>query len=220
MITRRHFHTLAGSSLALAFLPAYAQRAESFVAGKDFRSINNPAPTPTQNKVDVVEFFMYSCPHCHAFEPSLEKWTQKLPTDVSFRRIPAIFGALPELYAKMYYTLEILGLLGSHHKRFFAAIHVQRSKLNQFEDLLSWAGDNGVDKKTFTDTFQSFGVAIKLRQAKQLAEAYGVDGVPTMGVHGRWVTSVSMAGSTERALSVVDHLIAQSRSFLSPSSHK
>lgn len=214
MITRRHFHQSLACALASSILPVYAQNSESFISGKDFRPISNPAPTPDHGKVDVVEFFMYSCPHCHAFEPSLEKWTKSLPNDVALRRVPAVFGALPELFAKLYYTLEILGLLSSHHARFFAAIHIQKRKLDKFEDIQAWAVENNIDKKLFSDTFQSFGVATKIRQGNQLTQAYGLDGVPTMGIHGRWVTSVSMAGSAERALAVVNHLIGQARPLL------
>ena len=214
MITRRHFQRALASIMTLGVLPAHAQRSEGFISGKDFRPISNPAPTLEHGKVDVVEFFMYTCPHCHAFEPSLEKWAKSLPSDVALRRVPAVFGALPELFAKLYYTLEILGLLSSHHARFFAAIHIQKRKLDKFDDIQAWAVENNIDKKLFSDTFQSFGVATKVRQGNQLAQAYGLDGVPTMGIHGRWVTSVSMTGSADRALATVNHLIGQARPLL------
>jgi hypothetical protein len=41
-------------------------------------------------------------------------------------------------------------------------------------------------------------VATKLRQAKQLSDAYKIDGVPTLGIQGRYFTSarwpVAMSG--------------------------
>ena len=42
-------------------------------------------------RIEVVDFFWYSCPHCNAFEPLLQAWSRKLPEDVVLRRVPAAF---------------------------------------------------------------------------------------------------------------------------------
>jgi thiol:disulfide interchange protein DsbA len=47
----------------------------------------------------------------------------------------------------------------------------------------------------------------KVRKAVQLQEAYKVDGVPALGIAGKYYTSGSQAKSMERALAVVDHLV-------------
>jgi thiol:disulfide interchange protein DsbA len=50
-----------------------------------------------------------------------------------------------------------------------------------------------------------------VRQAKQAFDAYKIDGVPTLGIHGRWFTSGSLTGSNDRALAVADYLIQRAR---------
>jgi thiol:disulfide interchange protein DsbA len=45
----------------------------------------------------------------------------------------------------------------------------------------------------------------------QLQDAYGVEGVPALGIAGRYYTDGSLAGSMERALQVVDYLVAEAR---------
>jgi protein dithiol oxidoreductase (disulfide-forming) len=191
--------------------PQGAQAQSAFVDGRDFRRVETPAATPATGKIDVVEFFMYSCPHCHAFDPALDAWAEKLPADVSFRRVPAVFGALPEAHAKMFYALEAMGQLEKQHKRIFAAMHIQRRRLDKPEDMAAFMAEGGVDRAAFLDAFNGFGTATKVRQGKQLADAYRIDGVPTLGIHGRWVTSGSMAGTNERALLVANQLIGQVR---------
>ena len=210
---RRCFNSLLASSAALAAVPfgsdkAHAQASVAFYEGRDYRKIAQPVVTLEPNKIEVLEFFMYSCPHCHALEPTLEDWAKRLPSYVTLRRIPAVFGALPELHAKLFYTLEAMGQLSAIHARVFAALHIQRRTLDKVDDIIQFAVNNGLNQKLFADTFHSFAVATQIRKGKQLIDGYDVDGVPTLGVDGRWATSVSMAGGNQRALAVVDYLIA------------
>jgi protein dithiol oxidoreductase (disulfide-forming) len=211
MINRRDL-TLTGAAVALVAATGARAQAAAPVEGKDFVRLPAPAPVAAPaGKVEVVEFFSYGCPHCYSFEPLLEPWVKKLPADVVFRRVPAAFNASWEGLAKIFYALEASEQLEAMHKRVFAAIHVQRQKLDKEADIAAFVKSAGGDDAKFLDAYKSFGVATKLRQGKQLAEAYKIDGVPTLGIHGRWFTAGSLAGSHERALAVADQLIARAR---------
>lgn len=201
------------TSAALALLAAASARAQGNapVEGRDYVRLNPPAAVPAGGKIDLIEFFSYGCPHCYTFEPMLDAWVKKLPADVAFRRVPAAFNAPFEGYAKLYYALEATGLLETMHKRVFAAIHVQRQRLDKDAELAALVQSAGGDGAKFVDAYKSFGVATKVRQGKQLSEAYKIDGVPTLGIHGRWFTSGSLAGGHDRALAVADQLIARAR---------
>lgn len=210
MINRRELTQGAGAALLLTAGSAMAQGAAP-VEGRDFVRLNPPVAVPPGGKIDVIEFFSFGCPHCYAFEPLLETWVKRLPPDVAFRRMPVSFNAPFEGYAKLYYALEAMGLLEQLHKRVFATIHVQRQPLNKDADLAAFVSSAGGDGLKFVEAYKSFGVATKVRQAKQLFDAYKIDGVPTLGIHGRWFTSGSLAGGHERALQVADQLIARAR---------
>jgi len=178
------------------------------VEGTHFSKLAQPAPVAAPaGKIEVVEFFSYGCPHCYSFEPALEGWAKQLPADVSFRRVPVGFNATYETYQKIYYSLEAMGKLGAMHRKVFDAIHQQRQRLDKEADIVAFMTANGVDGPKFIEHFNSFSVQTKQRQAKQLTDAYKIDGVPTLGVQGRYVTSGSMAGSNERALAVADKLV-------------
>lgn len=204
---------LTRSTAAAALLAAGGARAQGApVEGKDFVRLATPAPVAAPaGKVEVVEFFSYGCPHCYSFEPLLEPWVKKLPADVAFRRVPAAFNASWEGLAKIFYALEATDQLEAMHKRVFAAIHVQRQRLDKEADIAAFVKSAGGDEAKFLDAYKSFGVATKLRQGKQLAEAYKIDGVPTLGIHGRFFTSGSLAGTHERALAVADQLIKRAK---------
>lgn len=203
---------LAAGLAGLATAPA-ARAQNTPVEGQHYVRLQQTVPTnaPT-GKLEVIEFFWYGCPHCNAFEPMLEGWIRKLPADVAFRRVPVAFRAEPfTTHQKIFFALEAMGQLDAMHRKVFFAIHNEHMKLDKIEDIAAWMGKNGVDAARFTEIANSFAVQTKLRQARQLSEAYKIDGVPALGVNGQYFTSGSLAGSADRMLSVADFLIAEAR---------
>jgi thiol:disulfide interchange protein DsbA len=207
---RRLFNLqLAAAGLGLAAAGRTAAQGAP-VEGTHYTRLAQPAPVSVPaGKVEVVEFFSYGCPHCYALEPSIEAWRKTLPPQAVFRRVPVGFNALYETYQKVFYALEAMGQLDAMHPKIFAAIHQQRMRLDKEADLVAFMNANGVDGAKFAELFKSFSVQSKVRQASQLAKAYGIDAVPTIGVQGRYVTSGAQAGTNERALAVASHLVTQ-----------
>lgn len=208
--TRVLFGLSFAAAAVVAFLPA-AQAQSVPREGTEFRRIDPPQPADDASKIEVVEFFWYSCPHCNAFEPELVEWAKKLPADVVFKRVPVQFNAGFEPQQRLFYTLESLGKLDTLHGKVFQAIHVQRQPLNTADRIATWAGEQGLDAKAFGDAYKSFGVQSKVQRATKMMTAYGVDGVPMLAIGGRYATSPAQAGSGARALQVADFLIEQAR---------
>jgi thiol:disulfide interchange protein DsbA len=204
----------AASAGTLAALPLGAQaQGKPPAEGKDYLLLSKPAPSEAPaGQIEVVEFFWYSCPHCNEFEPQLEAWAAKAPKDVSLRRVPVSFRPDFEPQQRLYYVLEALGKLAALHKKVFYAIHVEKQTLNTADLVTAWAQKQGIDKAKFTELYNSFPVNMKARKATQLQEAFMVDGVPALGVDGRYYTSGSLAGNMARALTVTDHLLTLARS--------
>jgi thiol:disulfide interchange protein DsbA len=167
-------------------------------------------PSPAK-KVEVVEFFWYGCPHCFSFEPAVDAWSKRLPADVYFHQVPVAFLG-PVEHQKTFYALEEIGQREAVQRKLFNAIHVENKRLNTEADITAFMVANGVDGAKFADAFKSFSVNNKVSRGKQLANAYKLDGVPTMGIQGRFYTSPSQAGTPERALAVTDYLIQRARS--------
>jgi thiol:disulfide interchange protein DsbA len=214
-IERRQFSAaLVGAGFGAATLglaaPAAAQGGGP-VEGTHYVKLSQPLPAPGSGKVEVVEFFSYACPHCNAFEPTLEAWVKKLPADVVFRRAPVPFLQNAENFQKLYFALEAMGQVDAMQRKVFFAIHVERVRLDKPADIAAHLGKQGLDSAKFLDLFNSFSVQTKARQASQLSEAYKIDGVPALGVHGRYYTSVSLAGGPDRALAVTDFLVQRVR---------
>lgn len=198
------------AAAGLAGLPLLAQAQAGPLEGRDFKRVESPLPV-AEGKIEVVEFFGYWCPHCNSFEPALDAWAKKLPPQVTFRRIPVAFSAGQEPLQRLYYALEVQGQVEALHRKVFAALHAERKRLNTEAEIGAWLQANGADSAKLLETMKGFAVATKVRQSRQLADGYRIDGVPTLGIQGKWMTSPSIAGTPERALAVADALIAQSR---------
>lgn len=172
------------------------------------KRVNTDAPP---GKVEVIEFFWYSCPHCNAFEPKLNAWIQKLPGDVMIKRVPVAFRDDFVPQQRLYYTLEAMGKVDQLHDKVFHAIHVDRNPLAREEQITAWVQTQGLDKAKFSELYRSFSVSTKARRAAQLQDQFKVTGVPALGIAGRWYTDGELSRNMDRALQVTDYLVAEAR---------
>jgi protein dithiol oxidoreductase (disulfide-forming) len=198
--------------LLQALLAMSAHAAEEFAAGTHYEVLPVSVTTSDPAKVEVVEMFSYACVHCFAFDPSLEGWRSVAPSDVVFKRIPAIFNKDWELLAQAYYTAEVLDAVDKVHTPIFNAIHMESVDLRNPEQLAALFGKHaGVPVEQFNDTYNSFSVRSRVQQAVAKGRAYRITGVPTLIVNGKYRVDGQMAGNNTRMLEVVDYLIAKER---------
>ncbi len=172
--------------------------------------ILSPAqPTQNQDKIEIIEFFWYGCPHCYSFKPELTEWLKTKPENVEFIRQPAIFNSLWEKHAKAYLVAEALGVVDKVHADFFDAIQNKKQRLTSEDQLADFFVARGVDETQFRNTFNSFLVDAKLRQAKAMAPRYGITGVPAIIINGKYKTNGSLAGTHKQMIEVMNRLIQQ-----------
>lgn len=184
----------------------------SFKDGVEYRTLPALQAIEAKGKIEVLEFFWYGCPHCHDFDPELQAWVKRQGKDVSFKRVPIAFrdDFLP--HSQMFYAFEELGKGDAYTDKVMNAIHGQRKQLLKESEIADWiATQQGVDAKAFMTAFKSFGVITKAKAANQKGSAFRIDGVPTVAIQGKYLTSPSIAGSRARALETMDHLVAKVR---------
>ncbi|MHB1086052.1 MAG: thiol:disulfide interchange protein DsbA/DsbL [Thiobacillus sp.] len=201
---------LAMFAAAVLSLSAFAGSDPAF-EGHDYTRVTNPQPVATGKKIEVLEFFWYRCPHCSQLEPGFDTWLKSLPKDAQVRRVPAVFRDDWAPGAKIYYTLEQMGLLGRLHRKVFDAYHAENINLNDPAILGGWIAKQGVDRKKFESIYNSFSTQSKLLKGSQLVTAYGIQGVPAFIIDGKYSTSMSMAQSEPRLFEVLDQLIVKAR---------
>ncbi len=176
--------------------------------GEGWDPIDPPVPTSVSNgKVEVLEFFWYGCPHCYDLEPEMESWLKNQSDKIEFRLVPSPLNPSWAIHAQFFYAAEALGVLDKLHKPLFDAMHKERRKLFDKESLIDFAVAQGVDRKAFTDAWKSFGVFVKVQQARKLGKRFQLTGVPAVGINGKYKTSASLAGSHEAMFKIMNELI-------------
>lgn len=184
----------------------YAMAAD-FVEGQDYKLLQNPQPVEKPGKIEVREFFWYGCPHCHALEPHMQTWLKKLPKDVRFVRTPAPINPVWEVGAKAYFTSEALGIRQYTHLPLFDAHYQNKQGALSPNALAQFFTAFKVPEDKFKETFDSFPVAQRVAQAKQLAQAYQLEGVPIVIVNGKY----AVQGEDAKVPQVIDFLIEKER---------
>lgn len=218
----RYLSKLLGA-LALAAVTSIASATpEHPQEGVDYLTLPQAQETDAGDKIEVIEFFAYYCPHCNSLEPRLAAWVKKQGDNIVFKRVhvPRDVNVLPQ--QRLFYTLEALGLLEQYHGKVFEAMHQQRLRLNRDEQVFDWAEQNGIDREKFINAYRSFGVQAAVRRAGHMMQAYRVNYWPLVVVGGKYVTSPSQVGQHMRgepgegeqqdaSLKVMDYLVRKAR---------
>lgn len=194
----------------ISFTGLSSARAE-LVEGRDYTVLPHPQPTESGKNIEVLEFFWYGCPHCYDLHPHIKTWLKKMPKDVSFRYVPAIFRPnwIPGL--KTFYAMEALGERDKLHDKVYEAIHTDKVDLTKDEVLFNWIAKQGIDRQKFIDAYNSFSVQNQVAKSTQISKDYNLSGVPTVVVDGRYLTSGRMGGTPQDTIKILDELIEKVR---------
>ena len=211
---RRAFLALTlGVVLASIGPKAAAQLTE----GKNYFRLKSPVQVESGKKIEVIEFFSYGCPHCAELEPYLDAWLAKVPADVQFRRVPVMFQERWFNLGKIYYTLDAMGEDAKLSPEVFTAIHGKNVSLWNDKTFFDWAASKGLDRKKVEDVYTSFAISGKMNRAKQQAQTFDIQSVPTVVVDGKFVTGSDKVGSHAQLPAAIDELVAKARSERSKS---
>lgn len=188
--------------------------------GVEYNTLTAPQPvTPVGKKVEVIEFFMYHCPHCNVLEPYLAEWIKKQGDNITLKRVHFPYYGPADPEAHLYLTLEAMGKLDEMHAKVFKAIHTDRVRMNKDEVVIDWATKNGIDKAKFLEYWNSFGVLTKMKRLSAITNAYAVNSAPSIIVEGKYVTSPAQVGAanpkanegqlSQMTMQVLDALVAK-----------
>src|SRR5690606_20022404 len=164
----------------------------------------------TPGKIEVAEVFAYWCGTCAQFDPIVEAWKAKLPADVNFVYVPAVFNP-EDNYPRAFYAAHALGIADKSHSATFRALHMERkiAPNASVEDLAKHYAGFGVESQSFLSTMQSFAVNANLSRARQFATRSQVTGTPAIVGNGR--DPAARRGRLETMLRASAAVIAHAR---------
>jgi thiol:disulfide interchange protein DsbA len=181
------------------------------VEGKDYTILINPQPTQDSDTIEVIEFFWYGCSHCNSLHPHLKTWLINIPSDVSFRYVPAILRANWTSAAKIFYTIEAIGVTDILHDKIYDAIHRDKIDLNKEAVLFDWIEKQGIERKKFEAAYNSFSVQNQVARSTQMTRQYQLTGVPALIINGKYLTSGKLGGTPQDTIKTLEMLIEKVR---------
>lgn len=179
----------------------------SAFAQQGYEEISAPQRTANPDKVEVIEFFWYGCPHCFQFEPHIKEWIENKPDNVEFISMAPPLNPAWKVHSQAFYAAEVLGVLDQFHEAMFNAIHRDRKPMRKPKDVGKLVDSLGLDGDKFMKTMKSFNVDAKIRQSLQKAKDVGISSVPTVIVNGKYRTSGAIAGSYPNVINVINQLV-------------
>jgi len=202
--------------MAMGFMLAGMTFSLHAFADSEFREkleyirIDSPQPTHSEaNRVEVVELFFYACPHCNRLRPKMKAWRENRAADVNFRRIPAIVGPIWIELARAYYVAKELNVLDRIDGALYDAIHNKKKQYYNKISIQNFFMAQGVPAADFLRAYDSNSVAEQVSEARVMTVKYGLRGVPSIVVNGKYLTAPFIAGTQEKMFEVMDFLVAK-----------
>lgn len=205
----RTLRALLLATLTLPLACTAADVPERFVLDQHYKAVRQAQSPADRTKVEVMEVFSYSCPHCFHFEPAVMKWAASRPSGVVFVRQPWSLGqptALPR--SRAVFAAEQLGVFEKFHKALFGAIHAQGKVMATESDLENlFVTSTGIDAQQYRDAYSGFATDNHVRRGENMVRDLGLNSVPTMVVDGRWFINGTTAGGNDKVFEIVDFLV-------------
>ena len=214
----KKLHAFAAAFFSAALLlsaathPAAAQTADNLVAGRDYIAIDPPLPVRApKGKVEILEFFNFSCPHCFRLQGPLAKWKKTHAADIALIHQPVIFQSSGGHWARVLHTLEALGVVGTHYSKVYDAVHRERRLINSKGRFADWLNDIGLDGNRAESIYDSFSINAKIKRDERMMREYGVNSTPQIAVAGKYLLTTGLSGSFENMLNTAALLIAREK---------
>ncbi len=177
----------------------------NYQLGRDYGSLSRPLPVKQDGVVDVIEIFWYGCGHCFNLAPVVSKWAKEKDSSVNFQKMPVTWGPVHQLHAKLFYTIEALGIGENGHSAVFTAIHKEGNFLASEAAIIDFLEKLGMEKSETIKYMNSFSVRQKVKRAIEITKQFKVTATPMMFVDGQY--RVEAKGGSSKMLKVVDHII-------------
>jgi thiol:disulfide interchange protein DsbA len=178
---------------------------------EDHARIEPAQPVTSGDRIEVIEFFWYGCPHCADMHPRLKAWAQRQPADVALRYQAAVLRPNWETGARIHFVLEAMGETARLSGAVFEATQLDGLDFKDDAVWFDWAARQGLERQRVVELYRSPEAQRQVKRAGEVGDRYQLRGVPSFVVDGKYLTSNGFAGSAEDTLMVLDKLVAKAR---------
>ncbi|MCK5720031.1 MAG: thiol:disulfide interchange protein DsbA/DsbL [Thiomargarita sp.] len=181
----------------------------------DYQILESPQTTGNPDKVEVLELFWYTCPHCYSFEQGyLSQWREEqMPEYVDLVQMPAVYNKNDKYMplAKAYFVAKELDILDKIHIPLFAALHDKKRSIYTEEAIRDFfVKHGGITKEQFNNSFHnSFSLDTNINKAYDTTKNYKIRGVPIIFVNGKYRLGGTISKGYKNMMQVINYLVAE-----------
>ncbi|MBB1269370.1 thiol:disulfide interchange protein DsbA/DsbL [Shewanella sp. SR44-3] len=194
---------LMAAALLLAPLSALAA---DYKEGVHYTVINEG---PATEKPEITEFFSFFCGHCYNFSKTVvPKIKQTLPEGVAFNQshVEFIGREMGVELSRAYAVAHQLNVDEKMEAAIFTAIHDERKRLVNRDDVRALFVANGIEGKDFDAAANSFMVNAQMSKMKRDTENAKLSGVPSLVVNGKYRVETGAVKSFDEVIAIAYHL--------------
>ena len=211
----RHFiATLTVLILTLTTITQLARaQDDGLVEDVDYQLITPAQPTRApEDKIEVLEFFNFSCPHCFRLLGPMKLWKKNNDlSDVEIIHQPVIFNRSKGHYARIFHVLESLTIEDEYYDKVFYAIHEEKKLINSKSRFAEWLEEYNFPEDKTASIYDSFLVNSQIKRDARVVENYGITSTPQLVIAGKYLLSPSTSGSIGKMLEIATLLIERER---------
>ena len=198
------------AAILLGLALTFSASAQAALEGVDYEVLKKPIPQQDASKIEVLEFFDYSCIHCQNFDPVLLSYSKTFPKDVYLRSEHVVW--MPEMLglARVAAAVNASGLKYQANPAIYEAIHEQKINLADTATFKSWvAAQKSFDSKKLIAAYNAPASLTAAKKMQRLTETYRIDGTPDVIVGGKY--RVIFHTDWEQAQKIIGELVDQVR---------
>lgn len=199
-------HIITGLTLSLSFIAA---NADDLALGKDYTVLQKTIPQLDKDKIEVLEFFAYTCIHCKNLEKELAGKVQNLPADSYFRPVHVVWDDGYTNLARISAAVSASGTKQQANPAIFAAIFDKQVDLRNPTVFKTWINTQGAWGKKLLDAYNSPTNVAEGQAMERMTLEYNIDSTPQVIVGGKY--RIKSSGNYAQDMQILDKLIAKVR---------
>lgn len=182
--------------------------------GVDYEVLPKAIPQLQKDKVEVLEFFAYTCIHCKNLDPIILKHSKTFAKDTYFRTEHVVWD--PHSHLNLARLSAAVNESGEKYRAnpaiFNAMFNDNKIDLNDPATTAQWlATQTSFNGKKVLDAYNSFSNQAQAKQMADYTEEYQIQSTPTIIVGGKYQVKFDKNKGFEAGMVTVDELIAKVR---------
>lgn len=197
-------------ALIVSLLGAHAAHA-AIQEGQDYTVLPQPIPQLQADKIEVLEFFSYTCIHCARIDPLLLQQSKRFADDTYLRTVHVVWDPAMLGFARIAAAVNASGSKHEANPAIFKAVFEENVNLGSPETFKEWAAkQTAFDAGKLLAAYNGADNAAAAKKMQDLTAQFKVESTPMLVVGGKYAVQLrDYAQGVQTVVALVDKVRAE-----------